>query len=1781
MDVAATVEQFRPLEHVDFSGELVQANGSDIRIDVPLQLADTDGDLLLNPDVTQVVITDGDNPAFGADSGASLNEGEDGIATGNGTIAVDTGSDDIVSVVFDGTQAALDNLTSHGFETDYSVNGDTITLTRTDDPSITVLTITIDLDGNYVVNQLQPLDQFDAPDNNNLALTVLAQDRDGDLSAPGTLNITIADGVNAEGSFTGTDSISFTEPDLTPADPANGYPASGQAQLSIQPGVDRLDPDTVMLDATALASLISELEAEVTAGGEPVTAVWNDATKTLTLTAAGVTVLTATLTASQSADGLGLDVSVDIEQLAPLDHSGTDTSGVVISENDTISFQLPLQAQDTDGDFLDNTIPVSVTVTDGDDPVILSVDAATVSESDLDGGNGVHPGTNPAGDGESATGQISVDSGSDAVVDFVVDVDAFNAAHPDLSAGGVPVTLIYDAATDRYLGQASGVTVFVLAINDANGSYTFTLTGALDHQQPADDTSLQLDFSVTAVDQDNDPSAPAVLSVIVNDDVPVTTDVTFNTIEEGETTNTIDLLSVAQEGADDATVTAITDPDGNRNELADGTPDANGFVPIDIFQNGQLLGQLFVHPEGDSFFVSEPDIDHTDSNLVANLTFEVTDGDNDVDTSTITLTMTDEAPSFTIALSLGFEEQGRFPDPDETLDDPTQGIPVSMFLDLGDQDRGETIGDVLITLPAEPHGAFYFNGTLLTPVGGQVQIPSGAFVDPDGDGVFELEGVTFVPDPDFSTAAEQAFMIDFEVSAQINVTEGTPPAVLTDTLLINVQGVADVPLWDPAAQVHYSDGEEDGDNISIAASFNALLQDTDGSEELMYFVRIVEGEGQIVGDGLIAQPDGSFLVPLSSVGSVAVDPADNFSGDIRLELVAQSRETMNPLPTAITAQSVVQEVVINVLPVADDALLKVTRVESLEDEPIPLSDHITLTELDDTADDFGVETLFVRISDLPDGAVLLQNGVPLTPDANGVYEFAYDDIADITLQPVPESNVDFTFTVEGVVRDTVDVTLADGTSTTVTDERVIPAKTIEVDLTGVADEPLIDTSGSSWTDVPGENALETTIDEGGQAVFDFKVQSGEKLNAPDDNSEILAVLIANIPEGTLIYDVNGQQQNLIYAGTDPETGLAKYELRLEGNVTAGDIVVEPPPNRTEDIALDVRYIVTENDGDQLEFDTALIIHIEPVINSGNYTRVSQGLEDQAVNIQWQPVITDAKEFVTGLTIQNVPTAPGYVLQINDGGVITVLSLDASGSVTLSSSEFALLQAGAQLQLISPEDSDVDVTLTTIVDLQEDDVDSAATAIEQVTGTISVDIQAVVEPDAGIGIQVGTDGNGNPIFEDDPITVDGELDLTGGPGSVGIIAFEDFDLSSDEVITNVVITFLDQPDAGFVVIGGINNGDGSWVIPAQNVDQIKIIAPANFVGPVNVQIAGEVQDLSDDGDPSAIATVFDEIVVNFNQGDLTQFAADIVVDDSVIVLGTEDTQVDLGDYLLQIVQADVSNGDVGDDELALVIDAASLPPGASISGTEFNFTTGQYQIKAPVNPDGTVDLTGVKLNLPQDFAGDFMLEVKYVNTDVVSGDFKERTDSIPVRISPVVDTPDFSVSVVESQGLDADRQPVSETGEPEVIIAGTAYEDGLIILNLAGIVVGDTSTTEQEGIETFSQITVTVADPSTGLLVDADGSLVNSITVTDMSMLSAIQFQPAEDFSGSVELLLNANVVDTAMFDETPGAATETDTASFSGSAVFDVIAVNDAVEFIGIDVPIVQFEDSTEIVLGD
>ncbi|WP_345843390.1 M10 family metallopeptidase C-terminal domain-containing protein [Shewanella algae] len=1766
--VEMRLEQLAPLDHLSGQGTYLTLDGDNLQLQIPLQLSDSDGDPLDKPVELKITISDGDIPAFGSDSGVVLNEGADGQISADGRIPLDVGSDEIAEVRFLDDQASLEGLTSNGHETQIRGEGDHLILVLKDDPSVTVLEISVATDGSYRVTQHQALDQLN--DSKTLTIDLEAEDKDGDVSQPGSIKITLEDGVNAKGGddFSGDNRLEITEGDLTPKAGEQGYPVTDSASLTVNAGVDRLDPASLTLDPTQLNSLITELQQELKSDGKAISFSYDAATGMLVGMQGSVKVVEISFTATQGRDGHNLDIDMSITQYLPLDHQGNNQSGLVTKNGEEISINLPLQAKDTDGDWLDNPVNVTAVIKDGPLPEIIQIDAAQVAESALDGSASVHQGSQPGSDSEKAVGQIQVDSGSDRVTGFRVDVDAFNQSHQgQLTSGGAQILL--EGSNGSYQGKlADGTVIFTLKIN-ANGRYEFVLTGALDHHKDlGQDTELTLELPVYAVDKDGDHSPIVNLPVTIQDDVPQVTDVVLNAVESKDS-NWGDVLSVAGEGADDAVVTALV-VDNQRIPM-DSLPQSGDYRVLEVTHDGQLLGHLYISAKGDTIFRAEDNLSHDQQAIIKQIGVEVTDGDGDIATGTIELNLGDKAPELTTHNAIGQEEDGRHSqNPGDNVDPDREGIAIEMGIDIGDFDRGEAIGQVTLTLQGDHHGVFMYQGQILPLQNGQVIIPADAFVSSDNVH-YQLEGVTFVPDEDFSTLKGK---LHFDVSAEITTTDSGGHPVINGSFNIDVQGIADTPEWDMSAtQLHYTTTEDQGDVPLVVA---AALQDTDGSEALFYYVQILpDAQGNInaslMGKGLVETPAGSgiYKVSTANIDSVSVDPKANYAGDIRVEITAQSQEQGNAVAGKETADSSVQTLVINVLPDADAAELKLRRIASLEDEPIALKSYITLTELDDTQD--GSESLFLRISGLPDGAELYLDGQLLTP-VNGVYEVAYDALDKLVLQPVAESNLDFSIQVEGVVKDIVWVTDEQGNRVQKEDEYVTQQQTLEIALKGVADEPDFTTDGGQWQPITdqGISGLETTIKENGKVVLDFEVVSGEAAKAPNDHSETLSMVVSNIPDGVRIFDASGKEQTLTYVGTDAN-GNPKYEVKLD---SLDGITVEPPANSTEDIRLIANFVVTEDDGDHKSFEHELLIHIEPEISTADYSNLSTGLEDELLVLDWRPEISDSKEQVTGITLSGLPDDCKLFIQDSQGGLTELTAV--GGEFVLTDEQVKQLNGSAQLVIQAPEDSDKDLQLQSKITMTEVDVDSSASDSKVINGTLDVKITAVVEPDGFLAVK-----DGDRVLTEIASGKDGSIDLSNGSQSAGRISFIEDDPSSDEVVTKLVLSFPDNLPDGFVVIGGINNGDGSWTVPRSELDNLKILAPEGYNGSFELSIHAQVQDLGDNGenDLSALVEVDSKLTLDFsaNESLEQQKAGEILVDDSIILTGREDTPLDLGKQLGQVVSVSTQGGEQADDEFTLVIKAADLPAGASISGTEFNFVNGEYVIKVPVAADGSVDLSGVQLNLPTDFAGDFELKVKYVTTDTVSGDVKEQEDSLPIRVTPVVDipgnggdndmTPQVGISVVGTSGLNDDRQPL-KPGETEQVYDGIAYEDGLITLDLSASV-ADISQTLEEGLEQITGITLTV-DPAMGSFIDANGQAVNSITVTDPGQ---IQFKPAPDFSGKVDIGVKVEITDTALMDQT-GGDTVTDSGSFETQVSFDVVAVNDALDFKGTDNPITGDEDS-------
>ena len=1823
-DGSYTVEQFESLD------QATDTNETNLTFDVTA--TDHDNDVSA-PGTIHVVITDGNDPVLEPSSGITLNE-SDAVAAGvsgvsdTRQIVINTGSDGVKTIVFQSNQPTFDGLTSNGEPTTYEVEPYLVTLF--DNNGNTLLTVTLDDSGNYTVTVFGPIDQEDSQ-STDIELNVTATDFDNDTT-DGTLTFAVTDGDSATGDGL-SGSISIVEGTLSSSDPDAGYPdpapTGSTGNIFIAAGVERLDPTTVQIKPSDLNTLMSELEADLTSGGQALVFEYDSANGTLigrVGSDTGAIALTIVLTATQN--GQGVDINVSMTQSLPLDHdqdsSGANSSGWVTVNDSEIHINLPVQVQDTDGDYLDNAVDIDLTIVDGTNPTFTVDSGVTVDESAINAGGDNHQGSNPSSNTETATGQISITLGSDEIANFKIDIEAFNT-DGSLTSQGAVVELV-DNNDGTFSGIAGGREVFVVTFSP-DGAYTFTITGALDHNKATgNDTSLTIPLPIYAVDKDgdvvpnDDDYGSSTINIIVNDDVPTVQGNTFD-VNEGETITA--LLLPSSEGADDIASISLSFADTENGAI---TEHSSPFGLTDVYKGDQLLGQISVDSEGIVTFVSNPDLADVQESITLDMDIIITDKDGDQDSGTVTLDIHDQDPAFIFPNPThGQEEDGQelitdgaeagldeFDNVDGT-NHLIDGIEVSMGIDLGDVDRGEAIvdGSFTITLPADAHGQFYYNGAFLTPnAEGKVTIPSGAISAPDGDGVVTISGVKFIPDEDYSTDG-----ITFVVDVQVSTTDGELPQSITGELTISVDGIADIPVWSTDNVTEYKGSEDTAIKVD---GLSAQLNDDDNSETLYYLVQIADGsEGTLAGTGLVeTETPGIFRIAASDIDSLTVTPPEDFSGDIHINAWAQSEEQGPYVEGKQTADSEVVDVVVRVEPVADEATLKVTRIESDEDTAIDLKPLITLNHTADTSD--GSETLYVRFSYLPDGSQLLLNGTPVEL-IDGSYDIPYSDLDQLQFLPAPESSGDFTLTVEGIVRDTAEFqgdSVLDPEAA-ISDEYITGSKNINISVKGVADEPRFDLTDSDWKPIDDEySGIEITIPEDGSTSFDFGIVSGETARVnPDDGSETLSVVISGIPEGTIITS-NGSPLDVTFVGMDGN-GQPIYEISLD---SLDDIKITPPPNSTVDLELTAKIVVTEADGDSAEYEKDIIIHVEPVIDAGDFSSTIAGVEDTPITIDrtnWMPPLADSQEKVTHLTftlpIGADPT--GYTLIIVQGGVETELNFDAEGKLNLDQYLEALADGSAVLQITTPENSDKDFTLGAEVTIRQDDVDSDAFSEETVTGSITIDIQAAVEQggdpynpdpnaDNGVGkivISTGADANNDGIIDDAGIvTCDttGVVDLSNNPGSgVGTIMYAENDLSSNEIIMELVLDFshINLPEGqGFVVVGAVNNGDGSWTVKSGSLDNIQIQAPANFTDTVTVHVTAKVQDQGDrdndgnlENDKSEIVVREGDIELDFsnNQNTNTELAADIIVEDT-IVLGVEDKGVNLGSQLTTNGSISVSTNDVnGDgnseipnDVMTVVIDSSQLPSGATITGAEYDFQTGQYVYQATLNPDGTVNLSSLGLVLPNDYAGDFQFEVKYVTTDANSGDVNEATQNVVVKVDPVVDAgPGISLNVVSSSGLNQDYQPISESDDKtEVVYDNIAYEDATITLDFSAVSFGDTLNTVEGGLETLDSLTIRV-DPSMGHFLDSEGKEVSVLTLSP-DELSNVQFIPTEDFSGQVDISVSGTITDTATYDILSGTATDTKTTAET-TVSFDVVAVNDDVKVEIIDGGI-QGDEDTAISLG-
>ncbi|WP_260425953.1 retention module-containing protein [Aeromonas veronii] len=276
-----------------------------------------------------------------------------------------------------------------------------------------------------------------------------------------------------------------------------------------------------------LGSDVSSLTAQgLTSGGVALS--YSVVGNVLTASAGSVPLFTLTV---------GVDGSYSFTLSGPLDHPVADGDDSEQLAGVGIDFSGVLSATDGDGDPLTGGFPAgsfAIKVED-DVPVLAGGEderpqvGGQVQEDALASGNSEGTGQSASASGAAGTLNNLVNFGADGAGSFGLGSDVSSLTAQGLTSGGV--ALSYSVVGNVLTASAGSVPLFTLTVG-VDGSYSFTLSGPLDHPVADGDDSEQLagvgiDFSgvLSATDGDGDPLTggfPAgSFAIKVEDDVPV------------------------------------------------------------------------------------------------------------------------------------------------------------------------------------------------------------------------------------------------------------------------------------------------------------------------------------------------------------------------------------------------------------------------------------------------------------------------------------------------------------------------------------------------------------------------------------------------------------------------------------------------------------------------------------------------------------------------------------------------------------------------------------------------------------------------------------------------------------------------------------------------------------------------------------------------------------------------------------------------------------------------------------------------------------------------------------------------------------------------------------------------------------------------------------------------------------------------------------------------------------------------------------------------------------
>jgi len=859
--------------------EISDASGSE---DSTIAL-DIDAGLTDGSEVLSITIS-------GVPEGATLSAGTD---NGDGTWTL--GSDDL-----DGLTITPANDFSGSFDltvTAQSADGEDVATTSS--------TITVDVAG---VADIPTLDSANASGNEDSAITL---DIDAGLTdSSEVLTITISgvpDGAtlsagadNGDGSWTlqASDLNGLT---LTPADDFSGsFDLTVTAQSAdgddVATTTGSITVDVAGVADTPTLGVSNPTGSEDSAIALDIDAGLTDSSEVLTVTISGVPE-GATLSAgtdngdgtwtlaSDDLDGLTITPANDFSgsfdltvtaQSADGDDVATTTGSITVdvagvADNPTLDvadasgFEDIAIALDIDAGLVDASEVLSVTISSVPDGATLSAGTNngdgswSLSAEDLDGLT-ITPADDYSGSFDLTVIAQSADGDDVATTTSSITVDVTGVAdNPALEVSNASGAEDSAIALDIDADQTDGSEILTVIISgvpegatlsagtdNGDGSWTLqasdlnglTLT-------PADDFSGSFDLTVTAQSADGDDVATTTGSITV-DVAGVADNPTLDVADASGSEDSAIALDIDAGLVDSSEVLSVTIsgvPDGAT--LSAGTDNGDGSWTLSAAD----LNGLTITPAND--FSGSFDL-----TVIA----QSADGD-DVATTGGTITVDVEgiadAPTLDISDVAGNEDSA-----------------IALDIDAGLTDSSEVL---TVTISGVPDGATLSAGT------------------DNGDGSWtlsaaDLNGLTITPANDFSGY--------FDLTVTAKSADGDDVATATDTITVDVTGVADAPTLD------LSDAAGDEGN-AVALDIDAAL--TDSSETLTIII-----SGVPRGATLSAGTDngnGTWTLSAAQLSGLTLTPASNYFGTFELTVSAQSRDGSDTATTtAILLVTIEEEV---------------------------------------------------------------------------------------------------------------------------------------------------------------------------------------------------------------------------------------------------------------------------------------------------------------------------------------------------------------------------------------------------------------------------------------------------------------------------------------------------------------------------------------------------------------------------------------------------------------------------------------------------------------------------------------------------------------------------------------------------------------------------------------------------------------------------------------------------------------------------------------------------------